>query len=535
MLPKPPRWQDGVGSLKAYEKHLESHEHSLTNRTFREFYRKGLASAQKRYRSIASNRPEDSEARAFFAALSDLFARRLEAYGPEPPPRERKKKTATAVPLTYPEFSSNMSLRLHMVENGSLKRERASAIAQYADRIYRQKAPNGEVLLSVAVSDSRPQFFEHLVNAAGIGFTRPRYSQGGFSDCGNKAGSPDWQDPDSPWYRMAADNQNAMLYHGQQRRAVESYHDNLPDISWIPESLPWDPDPRFCSVLEATEKDELTVALKHAEVIPPEDRLTQFDEMLYLRYLTVTTPRAGDIVYLARRHIAQSSISDLLREHFDAFLELLDEALRSAGPLPKGFLDNDDGWSVWENDPDPFKRATPSIRNWSAWRQHEDAACERYGDVNKARGRLFKWLPRAPSLAVPNLDCFLRPQLKAAEDAFRGARDIPAIGRGWTSEAALFDLVKESCPDAVWQWRPFFLGQQTVDVYIPSRNLAIEYQGQQHYEPVELFGGKDGLEVTKRRDERKRALLAEHRIQLLEWHYEIPITRAAVLAALGER
>ena len=95
----------------------------------------------------------------------------------------------------------------------------------------------------------------------------------------------------------------------------------------------------------------------------------------------------------------------------------------------------------------------------------------------------------------------------AAEEAFRRARSIPEIGRGWVSEVALLDLVRTIWPSAVHQWRPAFLGMQSIDIHVPELNLAIEYQGQQHYEPIALFGGLEGFELTRSRDEKKRMLL----------------------------
>ncbi len=66
---------------------------------------------------------------------------------------------------------------------------------------------------------------------------------------------------------------------------------------------------------------------------------------------------------------------------------------------------------------------------------------------------------------------------------------------------------------------------QSVDIYVPEIPLAIEYQGQQHYEPIALFGGEEGFKLTCSRDEKKRALLARHKVPLLEWRYDVPITR----------
>lgn len=38
------------------------------------------------------------------------------------------------------------------------------------------------------------------------------------------------------------------------------------------------------------------------------------------------------------------------------------------------------------------------------------------------------------------------------------------------------------------------------DFFIPSKNLIIEFNGKQHYEPIEYFGGEDAFEDTKKRD-----------------------------------
>lgn len=41
------------------------------------------------------------------------------------------------------------------------------------------------------------------------------------------------------------------------------------------------------------------------------------------------------------------------------------------------------------------------------------------------------------------------------------------------------------------------------DFWIPKYNLIIEFQGEQHYKPVELFGGKEGFEYRKKLDKIK--------------------------------
>jgi len=60
-----------------------------------------------------------------------------------------------------------------------------------------------------------------------------------------------------------------------------------------------------------------------------------------------------------------------------------------------------------------------------------------------------------------------------------------------------------------------WLGKQHLDFYLPEYNVAIECQGEQHFRPIEYFGGDEGYKVIKERDERKRKLLAENNIKII--------------------
>lgn len=57
------------------------------------------------------------------------------------------------------------------------------------------------------------------------------------------------------------------------------------------------------------------------------------------------------------------------------------------------------------------------------------------------------------------------------------------------------------------------------DFYLPNYNLLIEYQGEQHYEPVELFGGEDMLVKQQERDKIKRQYAKNNKYYLLEIPY----------------
>ena len=47
----------------------------------------------------------------------------------------------------------------------------------------------------------------------------------------------------------------------------------------------------------------------------------------------------------------------------------------------------------------------------------------------------------------------------------------------WKHELTLFHLVREKYPDTLYQFRPEWLGRQSLDLFIPSLKTAIEYQG----------------------------------------------------------
>lgn len=57
------------------------------------------------------------------------------------------------------------------------------------------------------------------------------------------------------------------------------------------------------------------------------------------------------------------------------------------------------------------------------------------------------------------------------------------------------------------------------DFYLSNLNVLIEFDGQQHYEPVELFGGKEAFEIQKERDTYKNQWCRENNIPLIRIPY----------------
>ena len=75
-------------------------------------------------------------------------------------------------------------------------------------------------------------------------------------------------------------------------------------------------------------------------------------------------------------------------------------------------------------------------------------------------------------------------------------------------------------PDTLYHYRPDWLGRQSLDLYIPSLCTAIEYQGIQHYLPVEFFGGEEALALRQELDQTKKLLCTENHVRLIEWPYD---------------
>ena len=56
-------------------------------------------------------------------------------------------------------------------------------------------------------------------------------------------------------------------------------------------------------------------------------------------------------------------------------------------------------------------------------------------------------------------------------------------------------------------------------IFSSKDNIAVEYNGEQHYIPIEHFGGMIGFENTVKRDEIKRKKCSENGCKLFEIEY----------------
>lgn len=111
----------------------------------------------------------------------------------------------------------------------------------------------------------------------------------------------------------------------------------------------------------------------------------------------------------------------------------------------------------------------------------------------------------------------LRIIIKKAEDLYRIDIGMPKIGEGWISETELFYKIKTRYKEhkVIHHGNPKWLGRQHLDIYFQKLNIAIEYQGLQHYEPIDFFGGEEAFYKNKERDLRKKKLCIKNDCYLI--------------------
>lgn len=121
------------------------------------------------------------------------------------------------------------------------------------------------------------------------------------------------------------------------------------------------------------------------------------------------------------------------------------------------------------------------------------------------------------------------------ENFVRGNFGIRPIGATGQQEDLLYKLVTELLPDHLIQrnYRPGWLEYLELDIWIPTLNLGIEYQGQQHYVAIEAWGGEEKLLGQQERDRRKVNLCAQNSVDLVEFRFDEKLTRSLIRERLS--
>lgn len=123
---------------------------------------------------------------------------------------------------------------------------------------------------------------------------------------------------------------------------------------------------------------------------------------------------------------------------------------------------------------------------------------------------------------------------REAENKLRTKKGLPKIGEGWISEMRLYNLVKEHYKNALHQASPEWLKPQHLDIFVPYKKIAFEYQGHQHFEPVEYFGGEKSHNKIKELDSKKYLKCKRKNIKLIYWRFDERIDEDNLIKKLNE-
>ena len=110
----------------------------------------------------------------------------------------------------------------------------------------------------------------------------------------------------------------------------------------------------------------------------------------------------------------------------------------------------------------------------------------------------------------------------------------------WKSEELVYNITKKLYRDyqVLYQYKPFYLntekGNMSYDIYICGLKIAIEYQGKQHFEPVDYFGGIENFLKQHERDEIKAKRSIENGVKLIYINYWEDITPDLIRSKIEE-
>lgn len=104
----------------------------------------------------------------------------------------------------------------------------------------------------------------------------------------------------------------------------------------------------------------------------------------------------------------------------------------------------------------------------------------------------------------------------------------------WTTEKTLYGMVASMFPElhVIYHYRAEWLENLELDIFIEDLKIGIEYQGIQHYEIVEHWGGSAGLKKRQDNDSRKNRLCKQYGVSLVYFLHTETLTYQIVYERL---
>jgi len=127
-------------------------------------------------------------------------------------------------------------------------------------------------------------------------------------------------------------------------------------------------------------------------------------------------------------------------------------------------------------------------------------------------------------------------EYRQVEDELRERFGYPKIGQQWITETTLFKIVSMLFPDyeVIHHCRNAELEGLELDIWLPELKVGIEYQGEQHYNVVDHWGGKAGLERRMANDKKKKRLCEILGYHLIEFKYTEKISNQLVRKKMAQ-
>lgn len=96
------------------------------------------------------------------------------------------------------------------------------------------------------------------------------------------------------------------------------------------------------------------------------------------------------------------------------------------------------------------------------------------------------------------------------------------IGERFVTETELYRIIKAIFPNnkVIHHYKAKWLEKQEIDIFVPHLNLAVEYDGIQHFKPIKAWGGEEGLKKNIERDKIKEEKCKENNVTLIRFTYK---------------
>ncbi|MFY1047322.1 hypothetical protein [Chryseobacterium sp. GP-SGM7] len=115
----------------------------------------------------------------------------------------------------------------------------------------------------------------------------------------------------------------------------------------------------------------------------------------------------------------------------------------------------------------------------------------------------------------------LKNNYRSLENHIRQQKGFDEVG-SYVMEKHLLQLVTKEFPNytIISQHSPKWLQGQRFDIFIKELNVAIEYNGIQHFKSIDFFGGDEGLAKTQFLDTQKRERSLKNGVKIFNIDYD---------------